>query len=90
MEQDPARPAVLIPACGTIMAIIFLGERLAPCHLVDAVPAAGGLRTAAVRRARLAGRPGAREAACAAPCLARRLRQPRVSPRAQGGAHAVR
>jgi drug/metabolite transporter (DMT)-like permease len=40
----------LIPVFGTIMATIFLGERLAPYHLVGAALVAGGLRLASLRR----------------------------------------
>ena len=41
----------LIPVFGTTMAVIFLGERLAPYHLVGAVLVAGGLGLASLRRA---------------------------------------
>ncbi|HYI15842.1 MAG TPA: DMT family transporter [Thermomicrobiales bacterium] len=41
----------LIPIFGTLMATIFLGERLAPYHLVGAALVAGGLRLAHVRYA---------------------------------------
>jgi drug/metabolite transporter (DMT)-like permease len=41
----------LIPVFGTLMATVFLGERLAPYHLAGAVLVAGGLRLAGLRRA---------------------------------------
>jgi drug/metabolite transporter (DMT)-like permease len=41
----------LIPIFGTIMAAIFLGERLAPYHLLGAALVAAGLRLAGVRNA---------------------------------------
>jgi drug/metabolite transporter (DMT)-like permease len=41
----------LIPVFGTITAIIFLGERLAPYHLVGATLVAGGLWFASLQRA---------------------------------------
>ena len=41
----------LIPIFGTIAAIIFLGERLAPYHLVGATLVAGGLWLASLRSA---------------------------------------
>lgn len=50
----PARAGTflhLIPVFGTIMATIFLGERLAPYHLVGAALVAGGLWLAGLRRA---------------------------------------
>jgi drug/metabolite transporter (DMT)-like permease len=40
----------LIPVFGTVMATLFLGERLAPYHLVGAALVAGGLRLASLRR----------------------------------------
>jgi drug/metabolite transporter (DMT)-like permease len=39
----------LIPVFGTTMAIIFLGERLAPYHLIGAALVAGGLGLASLR-----------------------------------------
>ena len=39
----------LIPVFGTAMAIVFLGERLAPYHLVGAALVAGGLALASLR-----------------------------------------
>lgn len=41
----------LIPVFGTAMAVIFLGERFAPYHLVGAALVAGGLGLASLRRA---------------------------------------
>jgi drug/metabolite transporter (DMT)-like permease len=46
----------LIPVFGTLMATIFLAERLAPYHLMGAALVAGGLRLAGMRRARRAHR----------------------------------
>lgn len=42
----------LVPVFGTLMAAIFLNERLAPYHLVGAALVGGGLWVASVRRAR--------------------------------------
>lgn len=52
----------LIPVFGTTMAIVFLGERLAPYHLIGAALVAGGIGLASLRIAMGASAPSPRPA----------------------------